>query len=118
MQLKMYSIRDQKSEIFNIPFYKLTDGEAQRDFGRLANDPQSMISLYPQDFDLYYLGIYDDNNGKFDLVDTPLHVIKAVQLKQTGQTEPTLPPTLQLAPEALIQRQNRKERRSKKKSKH
>lgn len=78
--LKMYSVRDAKGEIFNPPFYKQTHGEAERDFQTLVNDPQSMPAKYPEDFDLWYLGEYCNLTGTFKSLDTPQHMIKAVQL--------------------------------------
>lgn len=82
MILKVYSIRDQKGEIFNTPFFKKTHGEAERDFRSLVGDEKSFVNKYPEDFDLYYLGQYDDNTGKFDPIDTPQHIVKAVQFKE------------------------------------
>lgn len=79
MQLRVYSIRDQKSEVFNTPFYKKSHGEAERDFKTLVNDEKSTVNKYPEDFDLYYLGDYNDNDGKFMPLDTPQHIVKAVQ---------------------------------------
>jgi len=78
MQLKIFSIRDQKSEVFNQPFLKKTHGEAERDFRSVVNDDKSTINKYPEDFDLYYIGDYDDNSGKLMPLDTPQHVIKAI----------------------------------------
>lgn len=82
MQLKAFSIRDQKSQIFHPPFFKSTHGEAERDFRTTVNDAKTMISMYPDDFDLYFVGEYDDNTGKFLAVDTPQHLLKAVQCIQ------------------------------------
>lgn len=82
MKLKMYSIRDQKSEIFNVPFYKQTHGEAERDFRTLVNDQKSQVNIYPEDFDLYYIGTYDDNSGIVEPLKTPEFIIKAVNVKQ------------------------------------
>lgn len=79
MQFKMYSIRDSKAEIFHPPFYKTTHGEAERAFQDLTKDDKSTLSKHPEDFDLYYVGIYDDNTGKIVSPDTPQHIIKAVQ---------------------------------------
>lgn len=84
MELRMYSIRDAKAEAFNPPFYKNTHGEAERDFQNLTRDEKSMVSLYPEDFDLYYVGTYDNITGLVKPLDTPQHVVKAVQLKKTG----------------------------------
>lgn len=79
MELKVYSIRDSKTEIFNTPFFKKTHGEAERDFRTAVNDEKTSLNKYPEDYDLYYLGTYDDNDGKLQALDTPQHVIKAVQ---------------------------------------
>lgn len=76
---KIFSIRDAKSGLFHAPFYKNAHGEAERDFQTMANDEKSIVSKYPEDFDLYYLGEYEDDTGKFNTLDTPQHVAKAVQ---------------------------------------
>ncbi|AXH74004.1 MAG: nonstructural protein [Microviridae sp.] len=76
---KMFSIYDQKSGTFHVPFFKPTHGEAERDFRSAVNDPKSTLNQYPDDFDLYYLGEYDSNVGKFAPLDSPNHCLKAVQ---------------------------------------
>lgn len=80
MELKMYSIRDAKSEVFNPPFFNKTHGEAERNFQMLCNDEKSNVAKFPEDYDLYYLGSYDDNSGKCAPLDSPHHLVKAVQL--------------------------------------
>lgn len=80
MQFRMYSIRDAKAEIFNPPFYKGTHGEAERDFRTLISDDKSMVAKYPEDYDLYFVGFYDDQTGKVEPLETPQHIIKAVQI--------------------------------------
>lgn len=81
MQLRIFSIRDAKAEIFNPPFYKHTPGEAEREFTRLAKDDKSQVFQFPDDYDLYMLGTYDDQSGKITSLDTPQHIVKAVQVK-------------------------------------
>jgi len=81
MQLKVFTVRDQKAEIFNTPWFAKTHGEAERNFQQLAKDPKSTVNQFPDDFDLYYLGTYDDQTGLVNPVDTPQHMIKAVQVK-------------------------------------
>lgn len=80
MELKIFTIRDSKGEIFHPPFYCKTHGEAERTFRELAKDPNSLISKYPEDYDMYALGTYDNNTGKIAAIDTPQHVVKAVNL--------------------------------------
>lgn len=81
MELKAFTIRDQKAEIFNTPFFQKTHGEAERSFRELCQDTKSMVSKYPDDFDLYYIGTYNDITGLISPLDTPQHVLKAVQCK-------------------------------------
>lgn len=83
MQLKIYTIRDQKAECFNTPFFQKSHGEAERAFTQLVNDDKSMVHQYPDDFDLYYVGTYDDNTGVIQSLDTPQHMMKAVNAKRT-----------------------------------
>lgn len=80
MILKAFTIRDSKGEVYNVPFFQKSHGEAERNFRELVNDKQSMPSKYPEDFDLYWIGDYDDTTGKLIPVDTPQHCVKAVQL--------------------------------------
>lgn len=82
MQLKVYSIRDSKAELFNQPFHKNTHGEAEREFDRLVKDTNSFVHKYPDDFDLYYIGEFDDQKGVYKSLDTPQHIVKAAMLKQ------------------------------------
>lgn len=85
MQLKAFSIRDAKSEVFNTPFFQKTHGEAERTFRQLVTNSESMPGKYPEDYDLYYLGEYDDQTGLLASLPTPQHLIKAVQLKMQQQ---------------------------------
>lgn len=89
MKLKAFSIRDAKAEVFNTPYFKSTHGEAERDFRTAVNDPKTKLNQYPEDFDLYYLGEYDDQSGNFVSLKTPQHVVKAV-LCVNKKREPTL----------------------------
>lgn len=84
MLLKLFSVRDSKGEFFDRPFYKNTVGEAERDVRTAVNDPKSTLNLYPEDFDLYYLGEFDNVTGKIQPLDSPSHICKAVNLKEAS----------------------------------
>lgn len=83
--MRIYSIRDAKAEIFNAPFYKHTHGEAERDFTMLVNDEKSTVCKFPEDYDLYHLGSFDEKSGKAEWLDTPQHISKAINVKQLVQ---------------------------------
>lgn len=83
---KLFSVRDSKAGVFNTPFFKPTQAEAERDFHRLAHDPSSMVEQYPEDFDLYYIGEFNQNTGKLKTLETPEHIVKATLVqKQNAQ---------------------------------
>lgn len=79
---KMYSIHDSKGEVYNQPFFMLTHGEAERSFRTLANDPKSSINDYPEDYDLYYLGDFDETTGQLAPLNSPQHVLKATAARK------------------------------------
>jgi len=80
MELRIYSIRDAKAELYNQPFFQKTHGEAERNFTQLVNDQKSMVSQFPDDFDLYFVGTYDDQKGVLKSLDTPQHIMKAISV--------------------------------------
>nr|QJB20094.1 MAG: nonstructural protein [Microvirus sp.] len=82
MQLKIFTIRDSKGECYNTPFFQKTTGEAERSFRELVNDQKSMVSKYPDDFDLYMVGEYNDQTGVIEPMDTPLHLVKAINVQK------------------------------------
>lgn len=82
MILRIYTIRDSKGEFFHPPFFKRSHGEAERDFMHLCKDDKTMTGLYSEDYDLYYLGTYDDQTGKMTVGQTPDHITKGIHAKQ------------------------------------
>lgn len=80
MELKIFAIRDTKAGFYSPPFFKQTHTEAERDFREIANDQKSSLNKYPEDFDLYHLGTYDDQSGKMALEPSPVHMLKAVNV--------------------------------------
>lgn len=82
MELKAFTIYDSAAEIFNTPFYARTLGEAERQFTQLVNDDKSVPAQRPEHFDLFHIGTYDDNTGKMSPLETPQHVVKAIQVKR------------------------------------
>jgi hypothetical protein len=74
-----FCISDSRSGVHNAPFVYITQKEAEAAFYRLVNDPlkQSPMAQHPEDFDLWYLGEFDDTTGKFTALDTPKHLTKA-----------------------------------------
>lgn len=66
MKLMVFSIFDSKAKAYNTPFFMPQRGQAMRSFGDLVCDEKSAISVHPEDYSLFQVGLYDDENGMFD----------------------------------------------------
>ena len=82
MLLKSFTIRDIKGELYNTPFFQRSHGEAERNFTALVNDGKSTISQYPEDYDLFWVGEFDDQTGLLKPLDAPKHVASATSVKK------------------------------------
>lgn len=80
MEKMVFSIRDNKSQIFQPPFMAHNNADAERSIIAAASAPNSMIGQFPTDFELYFVGKYDDSTGKFLLEDAPIHLTSVVKL--------------------------------------
>lgn len=82
MTQEIFTIRDAKANSYGIPFYSPTPGTAERQVRELTNDPQSLVCKYPEDYDLYKIGSFNQLTGQIEILDTPQHICKAVSLKK------------------------------------
>lgn len=62
MKLRMYSIFDRKAEVFNAPMCFVNDGICQRALTQIIPNDADM-SKFPEDFDVYYIGDFDNASG-------------------------------------------------------
>lgn len=64
--MMLYSIKDAKSGNFANPFSSYNDQVAVRDFKILCKDknPNNLVGAYPEDFDLFRVGSFDDKTGE------------------------------------------------------
>lgn len=84
----MYTVYDQKSESYSMPFFHLARGDALRAFTSAANDKEkSNIGLYPEDYDLFELGTYDERTGEFEIYEVKKHVAAAQECVTTTLEE-------------------------------
>lgn len=77
MELKIFSVFDEKGQVYRTPFYLVHKGEAMRSFGDLVNDPKTIINKHPEDYKLYFLGVFDDVSGAFLGKNTPEFIANA-----------------------------------------
>jgi len=70
MKLTIMCVRDRALPSFGTPFFQTHIGQAIRSFQDEINnkDGKSPLSAHPEDFDLYHLGFYYDDNATFELL--------------------------------------------------
>lgn len=64
MKQNAYAIKDAKTNTYGVPFFTHNDGTAERSFTQAANDPNTTIHQFPQDYALYRVGEFDDESGE------------------------------------------------------
>lgn len=86
MTKNIYSIYDIVAETFNTPFPSLNNATAIRDF-----ETSVIKEQHKNDYALYYLGTYDQDNGKLEGPDNPVRLITGLDIKdQTNEVPVTL----------------------------
>lgn len=82
MILNVYAVYDSKIKDYANPFYLHSDGEAERGFSEVVNDPHTKLNKYAADYHLYKLGTYDSEKGLISPFQVPEHLFHALSLKQ------------------------------------
>lgn len=78
--LKIFSVYDSKAKTYNTPFFVKEIGQAVRSFTDLTLDMRSDVAKHPEDYSLFYLASFDDEDGLIDPLQTPECVAKAWEL--------------------------------------
>lgn len=63
MRLLMYSIHDVKAGAYLPPFFMHSDGVALRLFSDSCNDREHAFGKHPEDYTLFCLGYFEDDEG-------------------------------------------------------
>ena len=63
MKMKAYAVFDIKAQVFTQPFFQLNDAVAQRIIQNAANSEGHNYNLNPEDFELWCIGEYNDQDG-------------------------------------------------------
>jgi len=79
----LYSIADQKSNIYLPPFLAHNDADAQRQLLTMMQKEQNMLSMYPEDYSLTKIGTFDDGVGLIDPLPIPQIVVNLKALIDT-----------------------------------
>ena len=63
MLYQIFTIYDSKAQNYHIPYQFKNEAIAIRQFGDMCNDPETTISKHPEDYTLFHLGAWDDQNS-------------------------------------------------------
>ena len=69
MLLKIFTIHDAKAQAYLPPFYLQNVAVAMREFTDACNNPLHNFGKNPQDYTIFILGDFDDQDSLFDLID-------------------------------------------------
>lgn len=63
MILKVFAVYDSKAEAYFPPFYESTHATGIRQFSNKVGTPNHPWAQHPEDFSLFCVGSFDDQNG-------------------------------------------------------
>jgi len=63
MKLDVFSVYDVKAQAYLPPFFMSNNQVAIRAITDCVNDPSHLFYKNPQDYTLFFLGVFDDNTG-------------------------------------------------------
>lgn len=82
----IYAVKDLAVQAFGLPFFVRAKGEALRSFQDEVNSDKtkSAIAQHPEDYELYELGTYDEENSII-VYNGPVLISRALDLIRTPQ---------------------------------
>ena len=69
MLLHLYCVFDVKSGVYDRPFCSVSDGVALRSFTDICLDADHPVGMHPEDYSLYWLGAFNDNDASLAIPD-------------------------------------------------
>lgn len=69
MKIQAFVIRDAKVEAYHRPFFSHNEMEMRRMITDTAEDGSSTFAKYPQDFDVFHIGEYNDETGQMEFIE-------------------------------------------------
>lgn len=82
MILRLYAIRDVKAGAYTMVFGFANDGVSVRAVKDEMMTPGSMFEKHPGDFQLYCVGLYDQDTGAITGLDKPEFVVELAALSE------------------------------------
>lgn len=82
MLQRIFSIYDSKTMAYMQPFFSVSKGAAIRALTDLLQDETHPISKHPEDYTLFELGEFNDNDATFNMESTPVSLGVAIEWKK------------------------------------
>jgi hypothetical protein len=84
MILKICAVKDLAAELYARPMFFQHENLAARSFNNEINRKDDANPLYtnPTDFELYYLGTFDEETGEFKLESPPTRMLRGSELQR------------------------------------
>lgn len=79
--LIMVVVYDSKAEAYTTPFFSQTAETALREFKHTINNTKGPLALFSEDYSLFILGQFDQDEGTFKIHKSPIHLANAITLK-------------------------------------
>ena len=86
MILRIFSIYDTKAAVYTGNFFEANASVAIRRFSDLVNDPRCPLNKHPEDYILFELGAFNDENGKIEGYD-PHNLVTASEVFVSKKAE-------------------------------
>ncbi len=80
-RLTIFSIFDSKAQAYLQPFFSNNVETAKREFATAVNG-EGQFNKYTEDYSMFLLGTFDQDDGTFILESAPIHCANAITLKQ------------------------------------
>lgn len=77
MLLIACAVRDAAVDAYMRPFFVPTVGMAVRSFQDEVKNPDSPMAKHPGDYELFQLGVFDEESGKFENAVAPRSLARA-----------------------------------------
>lgn len=90
MEMSVYAIFDSKAQAYLQPFFAVNNEVAKRTFEAATSDDKSTFGLFPGDYTLFKVAVWDNESGAIDKVQayenlgTGLQMGKPEELRQVG----------------------------------
>jgi hypothetical protein len=79
--INVYCTYDNKTESYNQPMFYLEEEACVKALSYFINSEEGLNEVNPVDYELFHLGKYDPQTGKFELLEAPKHLMNLRKLK-------------------------------------